>query len=157
MILASIGTAGAQRMPPPPGQFPPPPAAAPESPPPAPAVPKRAPAARGPDIAGTWSGAIVQVGGNSRYNVVMKITGTGGETDYPELNCGGKVTRVGASKSYVFFVEIISRGQAEKGGRCPDGTITVARAGDNLNWEWFGSVKGEIVLAYGTLSRQTGR
>jgi hypothetical protein len=141
-------------MPPPPGQFSPPPGAAAEAP--ARTAPKRAPAARGPDVTGTWSGTIAQVGGESRYNVVMKITGTGGETEYPELNCGGKLTRVGVSKNYVFFIEI-SHGQAEKGGRCPDGTITIAREGDNLNWEWFGSVKGDVVLAYGTLSRQTGR
>ena len=54
---------------------------------------------------------------------------TRAETKYPDLDCVGKLTRVGSSKSYVFFVEIITKGQADKGGRCPDGTITVARAG----------------------------
>ena len=51
------------------------------------------------------------------------------ETKYPDLDCLGKLTRVGSSKSYVFFVEVITKGQADKGGRCPDGTITVARHG----------------------------
>jgi hypothetical protein len=45
-------------------------------------------------------------------------------------------------------------GQAEKGGRCPDGTITVARQGDNLALSWFGSVQGTTVVAYGTLSKK---
>ena len=44
-----------------------------------------------------------------------------------------------------------------KGGRCPDGTITVARAGDNLNWVWFGVPRGDVIIAFGTLTRKTAR
>jgi hypothetical protein len=55
---------------------------------------------------------------------------SGGETKYPDLDCTGKLIRVGASKSYAFFIEVITNGAAKKGGRWPDGTIT--RAGDNL-------------------------
>ena len=130
-----------------------PPAAEPgTNPPPAarPSVPR-------PDIAGTWSGTVTQVGGESKYTVVLTLTGNAGQTDYPELNCGGKLTRIGASKDYVFYVEVITRGQAEKGGRCPDGTITVARAGDKLNWVWFGVPRGDVIIAFGTLTRKTAR
>ena len=45
-------------------------------------------------------------------------------------------------------------GQAEKGGRCPDGTITVARQGDDLALGWFGSIHGETVVAYGSLKKK---
>jgi hypothetical protein len=114
-------------------------------------------------MAGTWSGTVTQVsavsgaGSQSKYTVALSITAKGGETDYPELGCGGKLARIGASRSYVFFVETITRGQVDKGGRCPDGTITVARAGDNLGWTWFGSVQGELMVAVSTLARQTAR
>src|SRR6516164_4958991 len=79
---------------------------------------------------------------------------TGAETKYPDLDCTGKLTRVGSSKSYVFYTEAITKGQAEKGGRCPDGTITVARQGDDLALGWFGSVQGTTVVAYGTLKKK---
>jgi hypothetical protein len=52
---------------------------------------------------------------------------------------------------------VITRGQAEKGGRCPDGTITVARAGDKLNWVWFGIPQDSVIVAFGTLTRKTTR
>jgi hypothetical protein len=82
------------------------------------------------------------------------LTGQGAETKYPDLDCVGKLTRVGQSKSYVFFVEVITKGQAEKGGRCPDGTITVARQGNDLAVGWFGSIQDNTVVAYGTLNKK---
>jgi hypothetical protein len=78
----------------------------------------------------------------------------GAETTYPDLDCTGTLTRVGASKSYVFFVEIITKGAVDKGGRCPDGTITVARAGNDLALFWFGSIEANTIVAYGTLSKK---
>jgi hypothetical protein len=158
-VAAPIFTAGAQQFPP---AQPFPPAPGQPAPEPAPPAQKRAapPAARppaGPTVAGTWSGPVTQIGRETKYSVVLTLTSTGGETNYPELNCGGKLTRIGASRSYVFFVEVITQGRRDKGGRCPDGTITVARAGDNLAWVWFGSVDNEIAVAYGTLTRKSGR
>ena len=76
------------------------------------------------------------------------------ETTYPDLDCTGTLTRVGASNSYVFFVEIITKGAVDKGGRCPDGTITVARAGNDLALFWFGSIEANMIVAYGTLSKK---
>ncbi len=76
------------------------------------------------------------------------------ETKYPDLNCVGKLTRVGSSRSYAFFVEVITQGHFDKGGRCPDGTITVARSADKLAVGWFGSVKEHTIVAYGTLSKK---
>ena len=168
VLLAAAGApilaAGAQQFPqaqpfPPPPAPAAPPGAAQPSPP---AAEKRAapPAARPATpsaVAGTWSGPVTQVGRESKYSVLITLTASGGETSYPELNCAGKLTRIGASRSYVFFIEVITQGQREKGGRCPDGTITVGRAGDNLAWGWFGSVEGDIAVAYGTLVRKPAR
>ncbi len=59
-----------------------------------------------------------------------------------------------AYKSYAFFAEIITKGAVDKGGRCPDGTITVARAGNDLALFWFGSIEANTIVAYGTLSKK---
>jgi hypothetical protein len=143
----------------PPAQpFPGPPAAEPSpggAPPPSveypPAPPRVAP---GPAVTGIWSGPVTQVGSASKYNIVLKLTTTGGESNYPELNCVGKLTRIGASRSYAFFIEVITQGQRDKGGRCPDGAITVARSGEDLALSWFGSVEGSIAVVYGVLTRK---
>jgi hypothetical protein len=170
-VLAPILAAGwqpsplAQQLPsttarPPSPDFGPPPAPpAPERRAAPPAAEQRAasPVARasgGPAVTGTWSGPVTQVGSKAKYSVVLTLTAAGGETTYPEVPCAGKLTRIGASKSYVFFIEVITQGQREKGGRCPDGTITVGRSGENLVWAWFGSVDDEPVLAYGVLTRK---
>jgi hypothetical protein len=42
----------------------------------------------------------------------------------------------------------------DKGGRCPDGTITVARAGNDLALFWFGSIDANTIVAYGTLTKR---
>jgi hypothetical protein len=115
---------------------------------------KKAAQPAGPGIAGNWNGELNQVGSTTPYKFDLSITAKGAETRYPDLDCIGKLTRVGQSKSYVFFIEIITKGQADKGGRCPDGTITVARQGDGLTVSWFGSVQGNIILATGVLSKR---
>jgi hypothetical protein len=114
---------------------------------------KGAPAA-GPNITGNWAGQLNQVGSQTPYKFELSVTAKGAETKYPDLDCTGKLTRVGQSKSYVFFVEVITKGQADKGGRCPDGTVTVARQGDDLALGWFGSIQGSTVIAYGTLKKK---
>jgi hypothetical protein len=103
---------------------------------------------------GNWRGELTQVGSQTPYKFELAINAKGVETKYPDLDCTGKLTRVGSSKSYVFYAETITKGQAEKGGRCPDGTITVVRQGDDLALGWFGSVQGTTVVAYGTLKKK---
>jgi hypothetical protein len=111
-------------------------------------------AAGGPTIFGKWSGQLTQVGNEKTpLKIELSITGRGAETKYPDIQCTGKLTRAGSSKTYVFFVEIIATGRADKGGRCPDGTITVARQGDNLVLDWFGSIENNLIVNYGTLSK----
>jgi hypothetical protein len=115
---------------------------------------KKSAAAAGPNIKGSWSGQLTQVGSQTPYKFELAINAKGAETKYPDLDCSGKLTRVGSSKSYAFFVEVITKGQAGKGGRCPDGTITVARQGNELALGWFGSVQGSTIIAYGTLQKK---
>jgi hypothetical protein len=115
---------------------------------------KKIPTAAGPNIAGSWTGELTQIGSEKPYTFEIAIAANGAETKYPDLDCTGKLTRVGSSKSYTFFVEVITKGQADKGGRCPDGTVTVARQGNDLAVGWFGSVQDHIVVAYGTLKKK---
>ena len=103
---------------------------------------------------GNWSGQLTQVGSQTPYKFELAINARGAETKYPDLDCTGKLTRVGSSKSYVFYVEAITKGAADKGGRCPDGTVTLARQGDDLAVGWFGAVQGTTVIAYGTLKKK---
>ena len=113
-----------------------------------------APAPSGPVIVGSWSGQLTQVGGQSPYKMDLSINAKGGATKYPDLKCDGKLIRSGASKSYVFYIEVIGNGSSKKGGRCPDGTITVAKSGEDLALVWFGNPEGNMIVAYGTLSKK---
>ena len=149
LVLAIYGIAPATAQFPPPPPLPTPPAEA--QPVPGPPKGKKAPAPPGPSIVGNWSGQLTQVGSQTPYKFELVI---GPRGRYPDLDCTGTLARAGASKSYVFFVEIITKGAVDKGGRCPDGTITVARAGNDLALFWFGSIEANTIVAYGTLSKK---
>jgi hypothetical protein len=107
-----------------------------------------------PAVTGTWTGMVAQNNGTTGYSVVMTITADAAETEYPELKCGGKLTRVATRNGYVFFTETIAHGGVRSGGECIDGTITVTPAGDKLVWGWVGGYKGETFVAWGTLTRK---
>ena len=150
-MSAAIAPTSAQFPPPPP---PPTSAPPPDAPPVVTPKKKAAPAPSPGSIVGNWAGQLNQQGSTAPYTFEISITPKGGDTKYPDLDCIGALTRVGQSKSYVFFFETITKGQADKGGRCPDGTITVARQGNNLAVGWFGSVQGNIITAAGVLSKK---
>ena len=135
LVIAICGIAPATAQFPPPPPLPTPPAEA--QPSPAPSKGKKAPGPANSSIVGNWSGQLTQIGSQTPYKFELVIGPRGAETTYPDLDCTGKLTRVGASKSYAFFVEIIIKGAVDKGGRCPDGTITVARAGNDLALFWL--------------------
>ena len=107
-----------------------------------------------PAVLGTWTGMVAQNKGQTGYSVGMTIEANAAETEYPELKCGGKLTRVGAANGYVFFTETITHGGHNSGGGCIDGTITVAPASDKLVWGWVGGYNGETFVAWGTLARK---
>jgi hypothetical protein len=152
-VAAAIAPASAQFSPPPPTS-PSPSASPPPAPPPVVTPKKKAAPAPSPGIVGNWVGQLEQVGGTAPYTFEISITAKGAATKYPDLDCIGELTRVGQLKSYVYFLETIIQGQANKGGRCPDGTITVTRQGDKLALGWFGSVQGDIIVAFGILSKK---
>ena len=106
-----------------------------------------------PAVLGTWTGKVAQ-NNNTGYTVVMTISANAAETEYPELKCGGKLTRAGAGNGYVFFTESITHGRKGSGGDCIDGTITVAPAAGKLVWGWVGAYNGETYVAWGTLARK---
>jgi hypothetical protein len=108
----------------------------------------------GPNIAGNWTGQLAPGGDATPINFELTVTAFAADTKYPDLDCTGKLRRLGSSKTYVSFVEIIIKGRADKGGRCRDGSVTIARQGDNLFVVWFGSFQDNVILAYGTLSKK---
>jgi hypothetical protein len=122
---------------------------------PAPRTVARRPPATRTALAGTWAGTIIQVQKSIEYSVTLEIGGGEAKISYSELRRGGKLTRIGSSGDYCFFVETITRRPADDNGRCTNGSITVTRAGDNLAWAWFGLANGEIVAAYGILTRKS--
>jgi hypothetical protein len=105
-------------------------------------------------LVGTWTGKVAQNKGTTGYSVIMTVSANSAETDYPELKCGGKLTRAGAANGYVFFTETITRGGRNSGGICIDGTITVAPTSDKLVWGWVGAFNNETFVAWGTLGRK---
>jgi hypothetical protein len=109
--------------------------------------------AQQPSVAGTWSGTVIQNSGTA-YSVTMTIHAKTGETEYPELKCGGKLAQIATTKGYVFYTEEITHGGQGSGGGCINGTITVRRTGDKLNWGWMGSFEGKTFSAWSVLSRK---
>jgi hypothetical protein len=122
---------------------------------PAPRTVARRPPATMSAIEGAWAGTVIQVQKSIEYSVTLEISGREAKVSYPELRCGGRLSRVGTSGDYSFFLETITRGPADDNDRCTGGSVTVARAGDNLAWTWFGLANGAIVAAYGMLSRKS--
>lgn len=111
------------------------------------------PKAAAPALVGTWAGTVGQTGSKS-YSIALTLTAQGGETDYPELNCGGKLTRVGSAGGFTFYLETITRGGIKQGGRCIDGSITVIASGDKLAWGWVGVHENRTIVAQSTLARR---
>jgi hypothetical protein len=106
------------------------------------------------DIDGSWTGAVLQQGRQKPYTLNMTVTKAGGVTDYPDLKCAGKLTRVGSSGGYTFFIETIIKGGLAQGGTCINGSITLVSAGDKLAWGWVGADQGAATVASSTLARK---
>ena len=102
---------------------------------------------------GVWTGSIEQAGAQP-YRVLLTIGANGFFTQYPELNCNGRLSPVGASGEFAFFTETIEQGRADSGGSCVDGSITLAITGDRIAYGWFGVYQGELLQARGALGKQ---
>ena len=107
-----------------------------------------------PTVLGTWTGTVAQNKGKTGYTVVMTVSAESATTEYPELKCGGKLTRAEAANGYVFYAETITHGGKNSGGGCIDGTITVTPTSDKLVWGWIGAYNNETFVAWGTLGRK---
>ena len=105
-------------------------------------------------MVGTWTGNVQQNSGDWQFTVIMSVTADGGETEYPEIDCGGTLQRVGSANGYVFFTETITRGRVEAGGKCVDGTLTIASNGQGLSWGWIGTYGGKVLVAWSDLVRK---
>jgi hypothetical protein len=106
-------------------------------------------------IEGAWSGAVQQMGGGSKsYAMLLTVTKAGGTTEYPDLKCAGKLTRVGSSGAYTFFTETITKGGVSQGGACINGSVTMLMTGNRLAWGWVGADAGAAIVASSTLARK---
>ena len=105
-------------------------------------------------IVGAWTGNVQQNSGNWQFTVIMSVTANGGETSYPEIDCDGTLKRIGSANGYVFFTETITRGSVETGGKCVDGTLTIASNGAGLSWGWVGTYGGKVLVAWSDLVRK---
>ena len=97
-----------------------------------------------------WKGTAQQNNGED-YSVVIKLSVNSGETDYPELQCGGTLMRVGKSDNYSFYLEKITRNRS----RCLDGSITLINTDNAITWVWVGTYNnGRPAIAWSRLTRQ---
>jgi hypothetical protein len=116
------------------------------------------PVQAGDGLTGSWTGRQTQPGNaDEEYTVNLRFDETGGNSDYPELHCGGRLKRVGAANGYVFFIETITYGRFDPatGKGCVDGSATAARTNDRLAWGWFGTFRGQMITAYSMLGPRT--
>lgn len=97
-----------------------------------------------------WRGEVRQNSGDSNYTVIMELSDNGGQTNYPELKCGGSLTPVGQSGAYTFYIETITT----RDSTCIDGSITVVKSSDTIAWGWVGVYQGQTFVAWSNLSRQ---
>lgn len=84
---------------------------------------------------------------------MLTISTKGDTTSYADQGCSGTLTRIGGSGNYVFYVEKITKGafSAATNTGCLDGTITLAKAGNQLLLGWFGVSNGQLFQASATL------
>ena len=106
------------------------------------------------DLTGSWTGPINQVGRATPYAIDITLAGKTGQTSYPDQHCTGKLTRVGSSGDYLFFIETITDGKFDpttKAG-CLDGSMTLQRDGTGLVIAWMTAHDGKAIVAYGALA-----
>ncbi len=107
-------------------------------------------------LAGRWTGMVRQ--DSETYLAVMEFDREGGgRSDYPSLNCSGKLSGSGAKGVYQFRESIAGTGRVGEGsGNCIDGTISLSVSGDVMKWSWSGKWHGKPITAAGILTREAG-
>ncbi len=106
------------------------------------------------DISGKWTGVVQQSDGQT-YPAIMEFDAEDrGTSDYPSLNCSGKLSGTGKKGTYQFRETIAgTTGRAGEAGRCIDGTINITVSGDVMHWSWTGAWQGKPITVSGTLMR----
>jgi hypothetical protein len=116
-------------------------------------------AADEPAFVGTWVGEATDIQGDrvTKYPVIVTLGRTSGTIEYPSLKCGGRLTGIGQSTPYVFFIETITHGgydAARNAEGCIPGAITVRTTDGKLGWGWVGVYDGRAISATAVLSRK---
>ena len=110
--------------------------------------------AGGPSISGKWGGEMRQIDPEreSKYPIMLSLSGAKGATTYPTLKCSGAWARVGETKDgYVIYKETVT---SEPGAACVDGVFTVRADAGKLIVGWFGASEGAPSLASAVLTRE---
>src|SRR5712691_3699880 len=95
IALVATSVPGKSQSPFPPPPVPATPAPSDNAPPPSSPAKRKAATPAGPNIVGNWSGELNQVGNTTSYKFELSITAKGAETKYLDLDCAGKLTRIG--------------------------------------------------------------
>lgn len=115
-----------------------------------------APAAEAGD---RFTGMMRQIGQPPDFPMVLRLTESGGETEYPTFRCAGRLTPIGEALGHRVFQETIVTGSVKErpSDGCIDGIVMVRRDGDTAVVGWFVAGDGEPVQASATLRREGGR
>ncbi|MFO1185736.1 MAG: hypothetical protein U1E56_13275 [Bauldia sp.] len=117
------------------------------------AKPATKPAAA-PVNAGTWTGQAQQLNKSGSFPVKVVITASGATTEYPDQDCGGKLTRISTSGSYTLYAEKITVNAYDegKGTGCLDGIVTLRKSGTKLLFGWVGAIDDQMITVSGALT-----
>jgi hypothetical protein len=117
--------------------------------------------AKGPAMDGIWSGMLTQVAGGgatqggseSKYAVELTINGEGSRV---QLSRAGMPRKIKTNRHIAELRIFCGSNHPWSRCRCPDGSVTLTRSGENLGVEWFGIFifKDELILASGTGTRK---
>jgi hypothetical protein len=114
--------------------------------------------ARSPvELSGTFAGTMTEHYGKNfkRYPMTLSFKGDEGYTSYPQLGCGGVLTRLAATlEGYTIYKEQITRGRAGDGagGTCIDGIVILSQSKGVITLGWYASEGGEPVFASAKLT-----
>lgn len=105
-------------------------------------------------VTGSWSGEMrqVDVSRETHYPMTLVLNGKTGTSSYPQLKCGGTLTKIGETKSgYVIYQETIEN---EPGATCIDGIVLVTADSGKLILGWYAAFEGSPSLASAVLNRE---
>lgn len=109
-----------------------------------------------PELSGTWQGLMTERHGEKAqsYPMTLRFDGDRGFTTYAGPGCRGQLDRIAATPDgYTVYHEKIVKGRADAGGTCIDGIVILSQARATITLGWYGSDRGEPVLASAVLTQ----